>query len=60
MFEIPEYKGCNPDYVKNSLTFFNYHADRTLKGKDRTAALEKVRAKAAEWKINLEEQKEDS
>jgi hypothetical protein len=60
MFEIPEYKGCNPEYVESSLNFFNYHANRTMSGKDRTSALEKVRAKAAEWKIKLKEQEEAS
>ena len=60
MFELPNYTGCDPEYVKSSLTFLNYHVDRTMRGKDRTAALEKVRTKAAERGINLENNKEDS
>jgi len=58
MFEIPDYKGCNPEYVESSLKFFNYHATQTLHGSEQETVLETIREKAAEWDINLEEQED--
>ena len=60
MFEIPEYKGCSPEYVESSLNFFNYHAARTMSGKDRESALKTVREKAEKHGIKLKEQEEES
>ena len=59
MFKLPDFKGRDPAYVKSSLKFFNYHAGQTLKGKEQAAALESIRAEAAEWDINLDENKEE-
>jgi hypothetical protein len=60
MFEIPDYTGRSPEYIKSSLAFFTYHANQTMRGKNRTSALERVREKAVEYGIDLEEKKEDS
>ena len=54
MFELPDYTGRDPEYVKNSLTFFIYHAEQTLSGKKRSDALEVVRVKATQHGIELE------
>ena len=59
MFEIPNYTGCNPEYVESSLKFFNYHAAQTLQGEEQETALETIRTAAAEWDIDLEENKQE-
>ena len=56
MFELPDYTGKKPDFIANSLNFWDYHVTRTMQGNDRKTAREKVRAKAKEYGITLEEQ----
>ena len=59
MFKIPDFKGCDLAYVKNSLKFLNYHAKQTLSGKGQGEALTSIRTEAARWDINLDEDKEN-
>ena len=54
MFEIPDYTGRDPNYIKSSLQFLMYHATQTLCGKKKKAALEAIREKAAEHGIKLD------
>jgi len=58
MFELPKYTGCDPDYVESSLNFYNYHAARTMSGKDRETALAAVRERAEKHGIKLKKQEE--
>jgi len=56
MFELPDYTGRDPEHIKNSLTFFVYHAGHTLGGKKKIAALEAIRAEAANYGVELEQE----
>ena len=58
MFKLPDYTGRPPEYVESSLNFFNYHATRTMSGKERETALTAVREKAAKHGIKLRKQEE--
>ena len=59
MFNLPDYTGRNPEYIKNSLDFFVYHAVHTLHGDDRETALESIGAKAKEWGVDVNIHKYD-
>jgi|GEM_PF-6189665 len=54
MFELPDYEGRDPEYIKSSLRFFSYHASQTLSGEEQESALEVIQAKAEEWDVDLE------
>jgi hypothetical protein len=59
MFNLPDYTGRDPEYIKSSLAFFTYHANRTMSGKDKTDAVKAIKAKAATHKITLETKAEE-
>jgi hypothetical protein len=59
MLNLPDYTGCNTEYIKSSLAFFTYHANRTMSGKEQTDAIKAINAKANTHKITLEPQAEE-
>jgi hypothetical protein len=59
MFNLPDYTGRNPEYIKSSLAFFTYHANHTMSEKDRTAAIKAIESKAALHNTALEIQAEE-
>jgi len=56
MFELPDYEGRDPEYIKSSLTFYVYHARQTLRGQNQESALEAIHAKAEECAVDLNEE----